>query len=249
MEAQTMRILTAAVSKGGTAKTTTCAAIAQAAAADGRRVLAIDLDPQMNFTDFIAADASKSGTYQLLQGQEAAQLIQQTPQGIFAIPASENLAVVKTTPASAKRLAAAIEPLKNDFDLCVIDTPPGILELQNIGLLAATGLIIPVEADRSSLQGLYQITDRAHTAQRGNPALKITGIVLTKFDSRPAISRYMRDVIKQTGQGIGVPYLMEIRSGVKIREAQAMQQSIYQYAPRSKPAQDYKDLYKILMEG
>lgn len=244
-----MRILTAAVSKGGTAKSTTCAAIAQAAADAGQRVLAIDLDPQMNFTDFIAADAAQPGTYQILQGQEAAQLIQQTPQGLFAIPASENLAAVKTTPASAKRLAQALEPIKGDFDLCIIDTPPGILELQNIALLAATDLIIPLEADRSSLQGLYQIIDRAHTAQRSNPGLTITGIVLCKYDPRPAINRYMREVLQKAGAENGAPYLMEIRSSVKIREAQAMQQSLYSYAPKSNPAQDYKTLYKMIMEG
>lgn len=244
-----MQILTAAVSKGGTAKTTTCAALAQAAADDGRKVLCIDLDPQMSFTDLIASDASRAGTYQLIQGTPAAQLIQKTPQGMFAIPASENLAAVKTTPASAKRLAQALQPLKKDFDLIVIDTPPGILELQNMALIAATSLIIPVEADRSSLQGLYQIVDRAHTAQRTNPALTIKGIVLTKYDPRPAINRYMKEVMQQTGSEIGAPYLMEIRTGVKIREAQAMQQSLYQYAPTSKPAQDYKELYKMIMEG
>ncbi len=244
-----MQILTTAVSKGGTAKTTTCAAIAQAATDIGYKVLVIDLDPQMNLTDFVAADASQPGTYQLLQGEPMEHLIQQTEQCIYAIPASENLAAVKTTPASAKRLAAVLEPLKESYDLCIIDTPPGILELQNIALLAATSLIIPVEADRSSLQGLYQIVDRANTAQRSNHALKIVGIVLTKYDNRPSINRHMKKVIRETGKEIGVPYLMEIRNSVKVREAQAMQQSLYQYAPRCKPAQDYRDLLKKIMEG
>jgi len=243
-----MQILTAAVSKGGTAKTTTCAAIAQAATDIGYHVLVVDLDPQMNLTDFVAADASQPGTYQLFQGELAEHLIQQTKQNIDAIPASENLAAVKTTPASAKRLAIALEPLKERYDLCIIDTPPGILELQNIALLAATSLLIPVEADRSSLQGLYQIADRAHTAQRSNHALTIAGIVLTKYDSRPIINRHMKKVIKKTGKEIGIPYLMEIRNGIKVREAQAMQQSLYQYAPRCKPAQDYRELLRKIME-
>ncbi len=243
-----MQILTTAVSKGGTAKTTTCAAIAQAAADIGHKVLVIDLDPQMNLTDFVAADASQPGTYQLIQGESVEHLIQQTEQGIYAIPASENLAAVKTAPASAKRLATALEQLKESYDLCIIDTPPGILELQNIALLAATSLIIPVEADRSSLQGLYQIVDRAHIAQHSNHALVITGIVITKYDNRPSINRHMKKVIRDMGKEIGAPYLMDIRSGVKVREAQAMQQSLYKYAPRCKPAQDYKELFKRIME-
>lgn len=244
-----MQILTAAVSKGGTAKTSTCVALAQAAVADGRRVLVIDLDPQMNATDFLAADAAKPGSYHLLQGEPAAPLIQQTPQGVYVVAASENLATVRTTPASAKRLAQAVTPIKKEFDLIVIDPPPGILELQNVALLAATDLLIPVETDSSSLQGLYQILDRAHTAQQSNPALTIRGMVLTKYDSRPSINRHMKKVIQQTGNELGVPYLTEIRVGIKIREAQAMQKSLYQYAPWSKPALDYRHLYKLIQEG
>lgn len=244
-----MRIFAVAVGKGGTGKSSTCAALAQAAVESGQRVLAIDLDPQMNFTDFIAADAGKPGAYQLLSGIPAAEVVQQTPQGIYAISASENLAAIKTTPASGKRLAAALEPLKEDYDLAIIDTPPGMLELQSIALLAATELIIPLEADRGSLQGLYQIVDRAHVAQRSNSALRIRGIVLCKYDIRPSINRHMKKVLKKTGEEIGVPLLLEIRQGIKVREAQAMQQSLYKYAPHAKPAQDYRNLYKKLMEG
>ena len=119
-----MKIFTAAVVKGGTAKTTTCTALSQIAAAAGQRVLAIDLDPQANFSSYIGADPNKPGSYDLLNGAPAAlQLIQQTEQGIFAISASRNLGVIKTTPASAMKLQKALEPLKNDFDVCFIDTP------------------------------------------------------------------------------------------------------------------------------
>lgn len=245
-----MRIFTAAVIKGGTAKTTTCAALSQAAAAAGQQVLAIDLDPQANFSSFIGADPNKPGSYDLLNGAAAApQLIQQTAQGIFAISASRDLGTIKTTPASAIKLQKALEPIKKDFDLCFIDTPPGILELQNVALHAAAGLIIPIEPDSSSLQGLYQIADMANHARKRNPDLSFTGIVLTKYDSRPAINRYMKDVLIKKGEEMRIPYLMDIRQGIKVREAQAMQQSLFDYAPRSNPAKDYKKLYEMIMEG
>ena len=243
-----MQILTTAVIKGGTGKTTTAAALAQAAAAAGKKVLAIDLDPQANFTFFIGADQNTPGSYQLLHGAEPGQLIQQTAQGIAAIAASPDLATERTTPASAKRLQQAIEPLKGDFDLIIIDTPPQMGELTFNALQAATGLIIPLETDNSSLQGLYQITDIAHQMQRSNPALSIIGVILTRYDNRPKLNRYLRDVIADKGQEIGAPFLMGIRPGIAIREAQAMQQSIFDYAARSKPAQDYKTLYEMIRE-
>lgn len=244
-----MQIITTAVIKGGTGKTTTAAALAQAAAAAGKKVLAIDLDPQANLSFFIGADQNAPGSYQLLHGAGAAQLIQATEQGIQAIAASPDLATEKTTPASAKRLQEAIEPIKKDFDLIVIDTPPQMGELTFNALQASTGLIIPLETDNSSLQGLYQITDIAHQMQHSNPALSIIGVILARYDARPKLNRYLQEVIAERGQEIGAPFLMGIRPGIAIREAQAMQQSLYQYAPRSKPAQDYKKLYEMIREG
>lgn len=243
------QIITAAVIKGGTGKTTTATAIAQAAADAGKKVLAIDLDPQANFTFSIGADQNRPGCYQLLHGAKAAQLIQQTAQGIDTIAASPDLATEKTAPASAKRLQAALEPIKGNYDLIVIDTPPTMGELTFNALQASTGLIIPLEADTNSIQGLYQITDIAHQMQRSNPALSITGVIITRYDPRPKINRYIKGVIEERAQELGAPYLMEIRNGVAIREAQAMQESLYKYAPHSKPAADYKKLLKMIMEG
>lgn len=243
-----MQIITAAVIKGGTGKTTTCAALAQAAVAAGKRVLAVDLDPQANFTNAIGADQNSPGSYALLNGTPAAQLIQQTPQGIHAIAASPDLATVRTTPASAKRLQKALEPLQADFDLCMIDVPPMLGELLYNALQASTGLLIPLETDSNSLQGLYQITDIAKQMRRSNPTLELLGVILTRYDGRPKLNQLFQSVIAQRAQEIGVPYLMAIRSGVAVREAMAMQQSLFDYAPRSKPAADYGRLYRIIME-
>lgn len=244
----TTQVLTAAVIKGGTGKTTTAAALAQAAAAAGKKVLAIDLDPQANLTFFIGADQNAAGSYELLHGEDPAQLIQVTPQGIAAISASPDLATERTAPGSAKRLQTALEPIREAFDLIVIDTPPQMGELTFNALQASTGLIIPLETDSSSLQGLYQITDIARQMQRSNPLLTIKGVILTRYDARPKLNRYLRDVIAEKGQEIGAPFLMGIRPGIAIREAQAMQQNLFAYAPTSKPAQDYMELFNLIQE-
>lgn len=244
-----MQIITTAVIKGGTGKTTTAAALAQAAAANKKRVLAIDLDPQANFTFVIGADQNKGGCYQLLHGTAPGEIIQHTEQGIDAIAASPDLATEKTTPGSAKRLQQALEQLKQNYDLIMIDTPPQMGELTFNALQASTGLIIPLETDNSSLQGLYQITDIAHQIQSSNPALSVLGSVLTRYDSRPNLNRYLQDVIADKGKEIGAPLLAGIRPGIAIREAQAMQKSLYEYAPKSNPAIDYMELYKKISGG
>ena len=244
-----MKIITTAVIKGGTGKTTTAAALAQAAAAAGRRVLCIDLDPQANLSFFIGADQNRPGAYQLLHGLPAAALIQATEQHIDAIAASPDLATEKTTPGSAKRLQEALKPLKRKYDLVIIDTPPQMGEPLYNALQASDGLLIPLETDNSSIQGLYQIADIAHQMQRSNPALKILGTVLTRYDSRPKLNRHIAGVIAEAGQQLGAPFLIGIRPGVAIREAQALQLSLYEYAPRSNPAKDYKTLYELIQEG
>ena len=119
-------------------------------------------------------------------------------------------------------------------------------ELTFNALQAATGLIIPLEVDNYSLQGLYQITDIAHQMQRHNPKLKILGTVLTRYDNRPKINRYLKDVIADKGKEAGAPFLAAIRKGVAVTEAQAMQLSLFDYAPKSKPAQDYKALFNTI---
>ena len=244
-----MQIITTAVIKGGTGKTTTAAALAQAAAAAGKRVLAIDLDPQANLTFTIGADQNQPGSYELLNGGDPAELLQETPQGITAIAASPNLATERTTPGSATRLQEALKPIKKKFDYIFIDTPPTMGELTYNALQAATGLIIPLEPDNYSLQGLYQITDIAHQMQKRNKDLQIIGVILCRYDSRPKLNRYYQTVIAEKGKEIGAPFLLGIRPGIAIREAQAMQQSIFDYAPRSKPAEDYKQLFEIIQGG
>lgn len=244
-----MKVITTAVIKGGTGKTTTAAALAQAGTAAGMKVLAIDLDPQGNLSAALAADPAQAGSYELLLDGSAKGKIQTTPQEIDVIAASPNLAAVKTRPGSARRLQEALTPLEDVYGLVIIDTPPTAGILTYTALQAATGLLIPLEADTHSLQGLYNIEDIAKEIQRSNEGLTFTGVILTRYDSRPKINRYLRDTIKETSEADGIKYLGEVRAGIAIREAQAMGQSLYRYAPRSNPAKDYEEIFNNIMEG
>ena len=245
-----MAVFAIAIQRGGTAKTTTALALTQAAAAEGRRVLAIDLDPQGNFSFSMAADMNRRSSFDLLMGKTiAATDIQRTPCGAYMIPASWNLSTVTTARGSANRLRRALEPLHSRFDLIIIDTPPTAGELQYNALQAATGLIIPLQADIFGLHGLYQIADTAAQFQNSNPDLSITGIVITKHNARSTVSKQMQQNIIDAAAGMNIPYLGAIREGVAIREAQTMQQSLFEYAPKSKPAADYMNLYHTITGG
>ena len=246
MKRKAPHIITAAIVKGGTGKTTTCAALAQAAAADGKTVLAVDLDPQASFTTAINGNPNRPGSYDLLTGAEISEAIQKTPQGIYCICGSSDLAGIQTRPGSGQRLRERLEPVKNEFDIIIIDTPPTMGELQNNALQAATDLIIPLEADPDSLQGLYQISDIAQHIQKSNKALKIAGIIITRYDARPNLNRYYKEAITQKAQEVKIPFLAAIRQSIAVKEARATRQSLYEYAPNSNAAKDYLTLYKTL---
>lgn len=247
MGAVNMKIITTAVIKGGTGKTTTAAAIAQAAAAEGYNVLAIDLDAQCNLTRSLNAKTTERGSYEVLHATTAAEeAIQNTIQNIDVLAASAELATEKTRPGSAARLYTSLKGVKNRYDYIIIDTPPTMGELTYNALLAATDIIIPIEADSASIQGLYNIIDIINQLQPYNKHLKRVDVIITRYDSRPKLTRYLKDKIIETCKDIKITYLMEVRNGIAIKEAQALQVSLFEYAPRSKPAQDYKKLFNLI---
>ena len=238
--------------KGGTGKSSTAAALIQAAKVNGRKVLAVDLDPQANLTLFLNGDNTQAGSYELLHGRAAdiENIIQTTPQGIDLITANDNLATEKTTGGSAKRLEAALEPIRKKYDYIVIDTPPQMGELCFNALQAADGLLIPLEADNNSIKGLYQIADiAAQMKERSAKRLSIIGVIITRYRGNANINQFFADAIKEAAEKIAAPYLGEIRDGVAIREAQAMRKNLFEYAPKSKPALDYMELYQKIAKS
>lgn len=240
------KIITTAIIKGGTGKTTTAAALAQAAAFKSKKVLAIDLDPQCNLSHCLAANSDGLSSFDLLEGEDPAACIVQSPQGFDVIPASSDLATVKTRPGSAQRLRNAIKPIIDQYDYIFIDTPPQMGELAFNALQASTGLLIPLEAEGFGLQGLYQIIDIARQMQESNPELEIMGAVICRYDKRANLSKFFYNSIAEAGEEAGAPLLMAIRKGIAIIEAQSLQLSLFDYAPHSKQAKDYLSLFEII---
>ena len=240
-------IITVSNQKGGTGKSTTAAAIATGAAYKGKKTLAIDLDPQSNLSFIMGANPLDVGAYELMtQKSTPAQLIQHTSQG-DVIAGSLLLAAADTILKGDARIYAlqrAIRPLKSRYDVIVIDTPPTLGTLLINALAAADKVIIPLQADILSLQGFYQLTQTIRKAQSDyNKGLTIAGILYTRHSSRTLIAREIIDTMGKKAAELKIPVLKTtIRDGVAVREAQTLRQSLFEYAPKSKPARDYLDL-------
>lgn len=242
-----MKTITIATQKGGTGKTTTAAALAQAAIYAGKKVLCIDLDAQRDLTLILSADSTKQGAFDLLNGERIQKTIQPTKQGIDVISASWDLSTLKTSKGSAYRLQEALEDVKRLYDLTIIDTPPNINVLQYNALQACNVLIIPMGTDIFSLQALYSALETAAEFKKTNKGFKAIGALLTMYDGRSVLSRDMEKTIKDRLKENNVIYMGKIRNAVALKEAQTMQQSLYDYAPKCKPAEDYMKLLNIIL--
>lgn len=230
-----MRIITVANMKGGTGKSTTAGAIITGASERGRRVLGVDFDVQGNLSYMLGADARKGGAYELTQGAPAARLIQRTPY-CDILTGNINLATIT----SGGKLKSVLRPLAARYDVVVVDSAPTLGATLGNALEAATDVIIPLQADPLSLHGLFQVVN---TTRHYNPDAVILGAFLMRYSPRSIINRNMADAIKDRCKELDIPFLdTPIREGVAVREAQAMQTSLFVYAPKSKVTADFNAL-------
>lgn len=230
--------------KGGVGKSTTAHALGAGLALKGYSVLFVDLDPQGNMSFSLQADTAGATSYELLTNRAgAAEIIQHTEQGhvIPAGPALSAADVEINSTGKEYRLREALAPIRGEYDCIVIDTPPALGTLTVNALTAADSLIIPAQADIFSLQGIGQLSATIQAVKTYcNPDLKLEGILLTRHSGRTVLSRDMADLIGDTAEQLGTSVFRTIiREGVAIKEAQAHRQSIFAYAPKSKPAADY----------
>lgn len=251
------RITAVAIQKGGQAKTTTAAALGAGLSLRGRRVLYIDLDAQGNLSYSLGADATGltgASIMDVLQGTtSAAEAIQHTSLGdiISSSPALAGADTVLTAVGKEYRLKEALEGLAGAYDFIILDTPPSLGILTINALTAADDLLIPVQADMYSLQGLGQLWQTVQTIRKYcNPRLAIDGLLITRYNGRPVLSRALSDMLAQTAAQMGTKtYSSRIRECIALKEAVADKKDIYSYAPRSNAAADYSAFIAEFLEG
>lgn len=241
------RVVAIANSKGGVGKTSLTTTLAGLAAAAGYRILVIDLDPQGNAGE----DLGYTGRG---EGDEGAGLVAAvtagTPLTVTIPEVRENVDVVcggerlddlaglllsrhQRGVEVADALAMPLAPLQaeRDYDLVLIDCPPGESSLQMLALGAARWLIIPTRGDAASLKGMARIAQRLVQVRTQNPDIELLGVVL--FDIATAATRLRREIQQQiTGALGGVAPLFEatIRHSIAATDARGRGLLVHEHA-------------------
>lgn len=248
-----MKIYAIINQKGGVGKSTTALAIGAGLKIKGCSVLYIDLDAQGNLSYTLGATTQGYNAMGVLQRPEtAAQEVQHLPQGdiIASSPALVGADTILAETGKEFRLKEALENLSTNYDYCIIDTPPALGILTINALTACNGAIIPAQADIYSLQGISQLGNTLQTVKKYcNPSLAVLGIVLTRYNTRSIISKEVTELIEKVAEELGTKlYKTKIKECTALKEAQAVKQDIFNYAPKSNAAADYKALVNEILE-
>lgn len=240
--------------KGGVTKSTTAQQIGAALSLSGSKVLLIDLDAQGNLSYMCGAGAGELNALDILQNpKQIGEAIRHTQQGDI-IASAKGLAIADqllTETGKEYRLKEALAALPVKYDYVIIDTPPALGVLTINALTACNEVIIPAQADILSLQGIAQLSETIDRVRKYcNPELKITGIVLTRYNGRAVISREIAEQTEATAAALHTKvFNTKIRECTAVKEAQVMKQNIFTYAPRSNAAKDYRALVEEIIKG
>jgi chromosome partitioning protein len=257
------RVIAVALPKGGTGKTSSTLNLGVALAQRGQRVLLVDFDPQSNLSQSLCqpSETHEQNVYvaikRYLQHYESnlAAGIIRTSAGVDLVPANEllNLANDELVLALERErvLQRLLEPISANYDFILIDTLPYLGVLTQNALVAASEVIIPLQAEYLATRSTRLMLDQVAVLARSrlNPSLRITGILLTMVDQRLLISR---EVIAYAREKLGAHapiFETMIRRSVRFPESQAAHQSILQYDPTGPGAVGYRALAEEVLYG
>lgn len=262
--------------KGGVGKTTTALNLGAALAASGKRVLLVDNDPQGNLTaalGFTQAEQKYTLANLLLTAIDYPEDLEfhlnrtvlHTETGPDLIPANRRLAdaaarlqVMQLSQYNAvgdaersceKMLDSLLAPLKAGYDYIIIDC--GLKhELLTVNALAASNYcIIPVQAHYLASEGIPEVLELVRSVQmKFNPTLKIAGILLTMYQSRPQLCRSVRESVGDIYGEVFHVFEQPIEYSIKVAECPAAGQSIFDYSPKNAAALSYQSLAEEVLQ-
>ena len=256
-----LRILTVANQKGGVGKTTTTVNLAAALSMGGLKVLVIDLDPQGNASTALGVEHQENaGIYEVLMGDSTMSQVIQKVAGfpsLECVSSSTSLAQaeIELVPMVARemRLKEAIEELVADraaagetIDYIFIDCPPSLGLLTINAFTAAKEVLIPIQCEYYSLEGLSQLLKTFELVKkRLNPTLKLSTLVLTMFNNTNLANDVANEIRKHyPNELIDIP----IPRTVRVSEAPGFKQTVMTYDPVSPGAVAYMAVARELAE-
>ena len=249
------RIFAVLNQKGGVGKTTTCVNLGAGLARAGRQVVLIDMDPQANLTVHLGFDPHEQPagtTYSVLLGDAtlAGSILETNTPGLRLVPSTLGLANAQIQLASAVGRELILSESILDWletadaapqvDFVLIDCPPSLGILTMNALCAATDVLLPIQTEFFALQGVAGILESLKAVQRLNKGLQLSMVLPSMADFRTNLAR---DVLEEVRKYFGrLVTQTVIRTNVKLAEAPSHGQTIFEYAPTSRGAQDYTAL-------
>jgi len=252
------RVIAIVNQKGGVGKSTTAVNLGAYLACAGKRVLVVDMDPQGNATSGLGVEKSEVEhcIYSVLIGErEMKEVIRSTAiDGLEVVPATIALAgaEIELVPQMSRefRLKRSLEPVVDEYDFIVIDSPPSLGLLTVNGLTAAHGVLVPIQSEYYALEGLSQLMSTIEMVRTHlNPRLEVDGVVITMYDARTNLSQAVLEDVKSFFEGRIRVFETVIPRNIRLSEAPSFGLPIVLYDDRSKGAQAYRALAEEVLAG
>lgn len=242
--------------KGGVGKTTTSVNLSACIAKLGKKVLLIDMDPQGNASSGLDIDKDNldSCIYDVLINDMAVEdvIVPTAIKKLKIAPASIDLAGASVELVGLSKreyiLKKALKSIKDEFDYIFIDCPPSLDLLTLNALVAANGVLIPIQSEFYALEGVSQLMNTINLVKKSlNEKLDVEGVLLTMFDGRTNLSIQVADEVKK--YFTTKVYKTIIPRNVRLSEAPSYGEPIIIYDPKSKGAEVYMKLAKEVLKN
>jgi chromosome partitioning protein len=235
--------------KGGTGKTTTSVSLAAGLAMRGKKVLLVDTDAQGNVSVSLGVKAERSLYHVLVMGLAGKDSITNVRPNLDLIPSNETLAAAELYLAGRQNrdrvLATRLASLVTQYDYVVVDCSPSLSLMNQNALCLVDSVLVPVACDYLSLVGMRQVIKTVKNVnQLLHHPVRIWGVLPTFYDMRAKICNEAIDTLTQH---FGPRCLRPIRQAIKVKEAPAQGQTIFEYAAGTQPAEDYNHLVRCVL--
>ncbi len=254
-----MRTIAIINQKGGVGKTTTAVNLSAALATSGRRVCLVDLDPQAHASLHlgVSLDENAPSVYDILtNAAKAAQVRQQVADNLWLVPSELDLAAAELELADDPRRELLLRDRlfadQAEFDYVICDCPPSLGVLTINALTFVQEVVLPLQPHFLALHGLSKLLKTIDVvSQRLNHALQLTGVVLCMYDSGTRLAAEVSSDVaaffggptdRSSAWADAIVFSTRIRRNIRLAEAPSYGQSVFEYAPRSPGAEDYRRL-------